>query len=105
MTEEPTPRDYAKFYAGLAGDLAVARRLIATLHAQQPQDAQAIIDEIILSGRMGDTLFATCIQALEFLALLLPDPERRQRFVDALAFEGVDSAQAAREFLRDIDGG
>ena len=100
----PTPRQYAEHMAAVVADLAVVRRLLVALHSGNAQGVQAITAEYVASGRGVEVTMAALLQAVEFLSLLEPDPRRRQRLLEALAFEGLDTAAAARKFLDDIDG-
>jgi hypothetical protein len=104
VTEEPTPMQRAQHTAAVIGDLAVVRRLLATLHAGNAVATRDICAEVVASGRGVEVTIAAALQALEFLAQLEPDTGRRQDVLDALAFQGLDSAAETQNFLRDIDG-
>jgi hypothetical protein len=103
--DEPTPMQRAEHAAAVVADLAVARRLLAALHAGNADATQDICREFVASGRGVETTIATALQALEFGSLLIPDPPQRQRFLDALAFEGLDTAADVRKFLDEIGDG
>lgn len=100
--EEPTPMERLEHTAAVAADLAVVRRLLATLHLGNAADTQDICREFVASGRGVEVTMAAALQAIEFLAELEPDPHRRQQILDAMAWQGLDLAEAARSFLRDI---
>jgi hypothetical protein len=104
QNHEPTPEDYARFYRDLAADLAMARRLICSLHAKDSQAVQAIIDQVIDSGRGSETLFATALAALELAAQIVPEPERLQRELDELAMRSLDRADDLARLWPDHGG-
>lgn len=83
----------------------MAVRLMAAMHARDPDGVHAIAVEIIESDRGMEITFALALQALNWAKQLVPDEDQLGHQLDALAMHNLDAAQvlgkAWREHLGD----
>jgi hypothetical protein len=99
--DQPTPQERAAFALAVNEDLAVARRLLAALHAGDHQGVNAVTVEYVRSGRGVQVTQALALQALDWAEQLEPDPAARQQELDRLAMQQMDAAEALAGLRRD----
>lgn len=106
----PTPDEFRLEMARMDGDFARARRYLGALSADDNVALNAIMVEIIASGRGAQTLAAMAQQALDFarvlerngLLCIEPDePLSFQHWIDHAAMSQMD---VAADDLQELDG-
>jgi hypothetical protein len=106
----PDPRYFRVEMANVDRDLARARRYLCALNAADNVALNAIMVEIVMSGRGAETLAAMAQQVIDFArvldanGLLCIEPNEAVSFQQWIEAAAMGQLDVAEDDLRELDG-